>query len=93
MRMKRISRLPLEPCNVSVELVREIEDQDTGEVVDEHIIDVFGRFFPEEQGVGLGAFIEVIEAKLVGDAGAVSVELEDWEVDTLVDLLQEQRRT
>ena len=47
----RRNELPTEPCNVSIELVREIEDEETGELMEEHIIDVFGRFLPAEESV------------------------------------------
>ncbi len=89
----RRNELPTEPCNVSIELVREIEDEETGELMEEHIIDVFGRFLPAEESAGLGAFVEVISAHRQDKDIRVEVELTDWEVDTLVDLLQEQSRT
>lgn len=85
--------LPLEACNVSVELVREIEDEETGELVEEHIIDVFGRFLPAESDVGLGAHIEVLSAHRQDKGVRIPVELDDWEVDGLVDLLREQSRS
>tara|TARA_R100000664_G_scaffold1793_1_gene4664 strand:- start:13313 stop:13612 length:300 start_codon:yes stop_codon:yes gene_type:complete len=86
-------RLPVSPRNISVELVREVEDEDTGEVVAEHIIEVFGRFLPAEPNVGLGPHIEVLSAHRQDRDVRVPVELEDWEVDTLLDLYQEQLRT
>ena len=85
-------RLPVRPQNISVELVREVEDDDTGEVVAEHIIEVFGRFLPAEPSVGLGPHIEVLSAHRQDREVRVPVELEDWEVDTLLDLYQEQLR-
>ena len=89
----RRNELPTESCNVSIELVRQIEDEATGELVAEHIIDVFGRFLRAEESVGLGAFVEVISAHRQDKDIRVEVELTDWEVDTLVDLLEEQSRT
>ena len=89
----RRNELPTESCNVSIELVRQIEDEATGELVAEHIIDVFGRFLPAAESVGLGAFVEVISAHRQDKDIRVEVELTDWEVDTLVDLLEEQSRT
>ena len=91
--MMRRNELPTESCNVSIELVRQIEDEATGELVAEHIIDVFGRFLPADESVGLGAFVEVISAHRQDKDIRVEVELTDWEVDTLVDLLEEQSRT
>ena len=82
--------LPLEACNVSVELVREIEDEETGELVEEHIIDVFGRFLPAELDVGIVAPIEVLSAHREDTGVRIPVELDDWEVDGLVDLLRKQ---
>ena len=87
------NHLPLDSTTVSLELTREIEDEGTGEVVAEHTIDVVGRFIPADNSVGLGAFIEVISAHRQDKDCRVEVELEDWEVDSLVGLLQEKMRT
>jgi len=92
LRLKQ-SRLPSEPCNVSVELIREVEDENTGEVVSEYIIEVFGRFIPSEPGVGLGAHIEVLSSHRQHEPTKAPVQLDDWEVDTLLDLYQEQLQT
>ena len=89
----RSTLFPLDACNISVEVVREIEDEDTGEVIEEQLIDVSGRFFPEENDVGLGAHIEVHSAHLQSKQGRVEGALTDWEVDSLLKLFQEQLRT
>ena len=89
----RSTLFPLDPCNISVELVREIEDEETGELIEEQLIDVSGRFLPEENDVGLGAHIEVHSAHLQSKQGRGEVELTDWEVDSLLGLFQEQLRT
>ena len=86
-------RLPVSPRNISVELVREVEDEDTGEVVAEHIIEVFGRFHPSEPLVGLGPHIEVTSAHRTDTNVRQEVDLDDFEVDSLLDLFEEQLRT
>jgi len=85
--------LPLDKCKVSVELTREIEDDETGELVEEQLIIVRGNFLPGDDSVGLGPVIEVTSAHRSDTKEKEQVELEDWEVDSLVDLLQEQMRT
>tara|TARA_R100000152_G_C6680178_1_gene114251 strand:+ start:320 stop:604 length:285 start_codon:yes stop_codon:yes gene_type:complete len=89
----RGSSLPAETTKVGIELIREIEDEETGELLEEHIIDVTGRFFPEDNSVGLGSHVEVISAFRTFPGPRTEVELTDEEVDSLVDLLEEQRRS
>jgi len=90
--------LPLDTTTVSVELTREVEDDETGEITEEQLILVRGTFYPADISVGLGPYVEVKSARrLVFDSPHFKeegqVELDDWEVDTLVDLLKEQIRT
>ena len=87
------NHLPLDSTTVSLELTREIEDEGTGEVTEEQLITVQGTFYPSDDSVGLGAHIEVRSAHRKDGDVRVPVELDDWEVDSLVDLLQEQMRT
>ncbi len=89
----RRSSLPSEAAKVGIELIREIEDEETGELLEEHIIDVTGNFFPAERDVGLGSHVEVISAFRTFPGPRTEVELTDEEVDSLVDLLEEQRRS
>ena len=87
------SGLPLDKCKVGIELPREIEDEETGEVIEEQVIDVTVTFWPAEPNVGLGPGVEVITAHRSDTKEREPVELDDWEVDSLINLLQEQRRT
>ena len=85
-------KLPLIAQNVCIDLIREIEDEETGEVASEQTIKVFGRYYPSEPLVGLGPHIEVISAHLRDTNVRKEVDLEDWEVDSLLDLYTEQIR-
>ena len=85
--------LPLDKCKVGIELTREIEDEETGDLLEEQLINVTATFWPAEPDVGLGPGIEVISAHRSDTKEREPVELDDWEVDSLIDLLQEQRRT
>tara|TARA_R100001129_G_scaffold81762_2_gene55720 strand:- start:273 stop:572 length:300 start_codon:yes stop_codon:yes gene_type:complete len=93
MRRFRTVRLPLDSQNVSIELTREIEDEETGEAVAEHTIEVSGRFHPSEPLVGLGPHIEVTSAHRTDTNVRQEVDLDDFEVDSLLDLFREQLRT
>ena len=83
--------LPRDAMLVGVQLLREILDEETDELLEEHIIEVTGHFFPAE--ADLGDHIEVVEAVRTFPGPKTEVELTDDEVDSLVDLLQEQWRT
>lgn len=85
--------LPLDKCRVSVELTREIEDEETGEIVDEQMIIVRGTFIPSDDSVGLGSHFEVESAHRLEENAQVSVELDDWEVDSLLGLLRDKLET
>jgi len=88
------NHLPLDSTTVSLELTREIEDEGTGEVTEEQLITVQGTFHPRDDSAGLGPHIEVTAAHRFDKAATwLEVELEDWEVDSLVGLLQEKMRT
>jgi hypothetical protein len=82
--------LPRDTMLVGIELLREIVDEETDELLEEHIIDVTGQFFPAE--ADLGDHIEVVKAVRTFPGPKTEVELTDEEVDSLVDLLEEQRR-
>ena len=82
--------LPRDAMLVGVQLLREIVDEETDELLEEHIIEVTGHFFPAE--ADLGDHIEGGEAVLTFPGPKTEVELTDDEVDSLVDLLQEQWR-
>ena len=88
------NHLPLDSTTVSLELTREIEDEGTGEVTEEQLITVQGTFYPRDGSAGLGPHIEVTAAHRFDKAATwLEVELEDWEADSLINLLQERIRT
>lgn len=85
--------LPSDACEVSIELVRLVEDEDTGEVLEEHVIDVLAKYWPEEPECGLGGHVEFLSARMRFGDKDTPVELDDDEEDSLYQLYVEQHRS